>query len=123
MKSPLLAIAFFLFFSCQPPHEQTATQAPVEGGSALRGEQLITRYGCPACHSIPGIQGPKGVIGPPLDHIAQRTFIAGKVQNTPQNVIQWLQNPQSFDPANAMPNLGIPENDARDIAAYLFTLR
>ncbi len=112
-----------LLISCKSRHEQSQAQAATGGGSSTLGRKLITQYGCPSCHSIPGIQGPKGVVGPPLDHIAQRTFIAGKVKNTPQNVIQWLQNPQSFDPANAMPNLGIPEKDARDIAAYLYTLK
>lgn len=114
-----------LFFgTCNSRREQARGQAVTGGGGdSTRGEQLIIRYGCPACHSIPGIRGAKGVVGPPLDHIAQRTFIAGKVRNTPPNVIQWLQNPQFFDPANAMPNLGITENDARDIAAYLYTLR
>ena len=71
----------------------------------------------------PGHRGTEGAIGPPLDRLASRTFIAGKVQNTPQNMITWLQNPQAFDPANAMPNLGVKPEDARDITAYLFTLK
>ena len=113
-----------LLCACPGKREEHATvKAATGGGDAIHGKQLVTQYGCPACHSIPGIEGAKGVVGPPLDHIAQRTFIAGKVQNTPQNVITWLQNPQSFDPANAMPNLGVTQKDARDIAAYLYTLK
>ena len=92
-------------------------------GDTDRGQQLITQYGCTSCHTIPGIKGPKGVVGPPLEKMALRTFIAGKVQNTPQNMIAWLQNPQAFDPANAMPNLNIKPDDARDITAYLLTLK
>jgi cytochrome c len=62
-------------------------------------------------------------VGPPLDKMAERTFIGGKIQNTPQNMMQWLQNPQAFDPGNAMPNVGVTPNDARDITAFLFTLK
>jgi cytochrome c2 len=95
----------------------------VNNGDPDRGKQLIEQYGCPSCHVVPGIKGPKGVVGPSLDKIALRTVIAGKVQNTPQNMSRWLQNPQAPDPGNAMPNLGITPVDARDITAYLFTLK
>ena len=63
------------------------------------------------------------MVGPPLDHFGSRNMIAGKIPNTPDNVIKWLQNPQAMDPTNAMPNLGITPNDAKDIAAYLYTLK
>ena len=92
-------------------------------GNPDRGKQLIIQYGCTSCHRIPGIQGPKGSIGPPLEKIALHPLIGGKVQNTPQNMIEWLQNPQAFDPASAMPNLGVKPDEAHDITAYLFTLR
>ena len=94
-----------------------------ESGDVVRGQQLITEYGCTSCHAIPGIKGPKGAVGPPLTAIGSRTIIAGKVQNTPQNMSAWLQNPQAFDPGNAMPNLNVKPEDARDITAYLFTLK
>ena len=94
------------------------------GGDPARGKDLIeSRYGCVACHSIPGTAGPRGMVGPPLDHIAVRQFLAGKLQNTPQTMAKWLQNPQAFAPGNAMPNLGVTPKDARDITAYLFTLK
>ena len=43
--------------------------------------------------------------------------------NTPQNLIRWIQNPPAVDPLTAMPNVGVTQADARDIAAYLYTLR
>ena len=118
-----LAMTCLLLFACTEKKDDHAETRTVTGGNSDRGKVLITQYGCPACHAIPGIEGPKGAIGPPLDRLASRTFIAGKVQNTPQNIITWLQNPQAFDPANAMPNLGVKPEDARDITAYLFTLK
>ncbi|HEY4642721.1 MAG TPA: c-type cytochrome [Thermoanaerobaculia bacterium] len=93
------------------------------GGNADRGKQLVEQSGCTACHIIPGIAGPRGMVGPPLEHLGSRNMIAGKIPNTPDNVIKWLQNPQAMDPQNSMPNLGITPNDAKDIAAFLYTLK
>lgn len=80
---------------------------------------LIEKYGCTACHSIPGVNGPKGMVGPPLEHIGSRGYIAGKFANTPDTMARWIQNPQALDPQNAMPNLGITPEEAKEIAAYL----
>jgi putative membrane protein len=91
--------------------------------NVARGKQLVQQYGCTACHNIPGVKGPRGMVGPPLEHIASRTYIAGKFQNNVQNMTKWLQNPQSMDPTNAMPNLGVTPADSRDITAFLFTLK
>jgi cytochrome c1 len=93
------------------------------GGDSAKGKQAIVKWGCTGCHNVPGVEGPKGMVGPPLDHMASRTVIAGKIQNTPPNMIQWIENPQSLDPNNAMPNLGVTAEDAKDIAAYLYTLK
>ena len=91
--------------------------------NAGRGKQLIDQYGCTACHNIPGVPGPKGMVGPPLDHMASRSLIAGKFPNTPQNMTRWLQNPQAMDPQNAMPNLNVTPVDSRDMTAFLSTLK
>ena len=80
-------------------------------------------YGCDACHTIPGAVDARGLVGPPLTQIANRIYIAGVLTNTPDNLIEWIQNPPGVDPRTAMPNLGIGEAAARDIAAYLYTLR
>src|SRR5207245_9716623 len=100
-----------------------ARKEPQFGGDAKRGKQLIDQYGCTACHVIPGVSGPKGMVGPPLEHIGSRTYIAGKLPNTTDNMSKWLQNPQGMDPGNAMPNLNITPVDSRDITAFLYTLK
>ena len=94
-----------------------------EGGDVSRGKEAIQRYGCNSCHNIPGVPGPKGMVGPPLDHMASRSFIAGKFPNNPQTMIDWLQNPPRYDAQTAMPNLGVTAGDSRDITAYLYTLK
>lgn len=45
------------------------------------------------------------------------------LRNTPDNLMSWLENPQRVVPGNVMPDMGITAQDARDIAAYLYTLR
>ena len=92
-------------------------------GNADHGKELIAQYGCTACHQIPGIKGPRGMVGPSLEHVASRTYVAGKFQNSPATMTKWLQNPQAMDPNNAMPNLGVTPKDAEDITAYLYTLK
>ena len=92
-------------------------------GDVTRGRALIDQYGCPSCHVIPGIEGPKGMIGPALDHIGSRPTIASKFPNTPETMTKWLQDPQAMDPQNGMPNLNITAADSRDITAYLFSLK
>jgi len=94
-----------------------------ESGDVNRGKEAIQRYGCNSCHNIPGIPGSKGMVGPPLDHMASRSLIGGKLPNNPQTMIEWLQNPTKFDPQASMPNLGVTAGDSRDIAAYLYTLK
>jgi cytochrome c2 len=95
----------------------------VPGGSPERGAQVIERYDCGSCHFIPGIAGAGGTVGPPLLWFARRTFIAGELPNTPANLIRWVRDPPSVEPGTAMPVLGLDEQQARDVAAYLYTLR
>jgi cytochrome c oxidase assembly factor CtaG/cytochrome c2 len=93
------------------------------GGDPGRGAALIGRFGCGACHTIPGIDDADGLVGPPLNHMAKRVYVAGVLRNTPDNMITWLRDPQSVVPNNAMPNVGLDEQQARDVAAYLSTLQ
>lgn len=94
----------------------------VEGGDPVRGAQSIQRHGCHSCHRIPGIPGANSYVGPPLNGWSDRQYIAGNLQNTPDNLIIWIMEPQSIEPGTAMPNMDINEQEARDIAAYLYTL-
>ncbi len=93
------------------------------GGSARLGKATIVAYGCGKCHTIPGIDGAKGVVGPPLVAVSRRTYIAGNFPNTPDNLVHWVMAPQTMKPRTAMPELGLSEPQARDVAAYLYTLR
>lgn len=95
----------------------------VSGGNAERGRGLIRVYGCGSCHTIPGVRGARAYVGPPLDGIASRAYIAGVLPNDPENMVRWIRNPQAVDSKTAMPFLGVSERDARDIAEYLYRLK
>jgi len=93
------------------------------GGNVKRGKDLIVHYDCGSCHSIPGIREARGLVGPPLILMGRRTYIAGEVPNTPDNLVKWLMDPKSIESGTAMPKLGLSEDQARDISAYLYTLQ
>ncbi len=96
--------------------------AVVANGNPRQGRQLLRQYGCGGCHAIPGVEYAQSWVAPPLEGWAGRGYIAGRLPNTPEHLIQWIQNPQAIDPENQMPNMGVAEQEARDMAAYLFTL-
>lgn len=102
---------------------ESSAPRQVAGGEPSRGRQLIRDYTCHGCHIIPGVRGANGLVGPPLISWAGRAYIAGQLPNTPDNLIRWIRNPQEFEERTAMPNMGVTEQDARHIAAYLFSLR
>jgi cytochrome c len=93
------------------------------GGDPDRGRHLIRQYGCGTCHEIPGAPGARGTIGPPLEKVAMRSFLAGRLSNTPENMMRWIRHPQQEEPGVVMPEMGVTDADARDLAAYLYTLR
>ena len=93
------------------------------GREAAHGAAVIAETGCGACHEIPGIDGARGRIGPSLAHIGTRTIVAGILPNTQANLVDWVRAPQSIEPGNVMPDMELSEHDARDIVAYLSTLR
>jgi len=106
-------------------------QIPQHGGSQLvakigdpeLGRATIVEIGCGTCHEIPGIRGAIGRVGPPLTGIAVRGYLAGVLRNTPAAMVHWIRFPQSVVPGNAMPDMGLSEEEARNVTAYLYTLR
>ena len=90
--------------------------------SVRRGQRALSQYACNACHVIPGVTGSSPHVGPSLAGVARRDMIAGKLANTPEHMVRWLRHTHTVDPLTAMPEMGVSEQDARDIAAYLATL-
>jgi cytochrome c2 len=115
-------LLFFMLTIAGCGQHKEAEAAAMTGGDPLLGRDVITRVGCGACHVIPGVVGANGQVGPPLNGIASRTYIGGVLTNTPDNLVQWLQDPPAHSPKTAMPKLNLSEKDARDVTAYLYTL-
>ena len=102
---------------------RVAEGSVIPGASVPRGKQSIAGFGCGACHEISGVRSAHGKVGPPLTGVATRAIIAGELANTPENMVRWIRDPQAVEPNTAMPNLGVSEQTARDMVAYLYTLR
>jgi cytochrome c len=117
----LLIFAFLLLAGCMATAEPQSVP-DIPGGDADRGRQAMTEYGCIACHTIPGVTRADATVGPPLNGWSERNAIAGQFPNTPENLIQWIQDPQAMSPGSIMPDVGVPEPVARDMSAYLYTL-
>lgn len=109
--------------SCSQSEAAGLAGDPNNIGDPSKGQALIRKLGCGSCHDIPGIIGAHGMVGPPLTRMASRQYVAGLLRNTPENMVRWLRFPQKVVPGNAMPNLGLSDRDARQIAAYLATLK
>lgn len=95
----------------------------VAGGDSERGRAAIQTAGCGACHVVPGIPGADGAVGPPLAGLSRRAIIGGVLPNTAANLTAWLEDPPAYAPRTTMPNLGLSPQTARDIAAYLYSLK
>jgi len=117
----LATVAVAAGAACSSGHRATPREVP--GGSPDAGVTAIRRHGCGSCHEIPGVKGASGLVGPPLVHWRRRSFIAGELANTPDNLMRWLRDPKAVEPGTDMPALGVTDLEARDITAYLYTLR
>lgn len=101
---------------------ESAILVHVPGGDAKRGRAAVVKYECGVCHSIPDIPGAVGQVGPPLDSFSRHVYVAGKFPNTPDVLLRWIADPPAMARESGMPAIPMPRSDARDIAAYLYSL-
>jgi cytochrome c oxidase subunit 2 len=102
-----------------------APPPPGGGPSPDEGRALIAQKPCIGCHVIPGVPGATGTVGPNLAGVASRKTIAGGAvpNNGPDDLKKWILNPPALKPGTAMPNLGLTDDEATKIVAYLETLK
>lgn len=117
-----LAAACALLLGALPACSSDVAPLRVPGGDAGRGKALVAQYQCGACHAIPGVSGARGKVGPTLDRFGRRSYIAGHIPNLPDHLVRWLVNPPAVVPGTPMPALGVSEDEARHMAAFLYTL-
>jgi cytochrome c1 len=78
-----------------------------------RGQGLFReKYGCQSCHIV---AGNGGYVGPPLDRSGERL--------QPGWIYRWLLDPQKYKPETMQPRTGLSEAEAKDITAYLTSLK
>jgi cytochrome c2 len=124
-----IALSLLLLLSAVACNRDEASKSlapapPPPIGNAERGKALAAQYGCNVCHVVPGVEGPQGSLGPSLAGVASRPTVSfGKVQNTPQNLVRYIQDPAAMNPQSSMPPIGLTDVDAKDIGAYLMTLK
>jgi cytochrome c oxidase assembly factor CtaG len=121
LSSVVVAVAVCSSVGCTG--DVSAQVASMTGGDPDRGRLAISKYGCDTCHTIPGVRTARGQVGPPLTGVAGRVYLAGHLPNTPTNMQDWIQHPHAHDPLTVMPETGISPQEARDVSAYLYTLR
>lgn len=115
-----LVLGVFVLAGCAGQAREDAVLRA--GGNPAAGRVKIAQFGCPACHAIPGFPSQETQTGPPLAGLAERGQLAGGVANTPENLIRWIRRPSDVVPGTAMPVLGLSEADAKDLAAFLYSL-
>jgi cytochrome c len=117
----LVFLIVLLISGCTGDVRGVPEDRPSPPENVNHGRELIASYGCGSCHTIPGVPGADAMAAPPLNDFYKRTYIAGRLPNTWENLTNWIANPQDLEPGTAMPDLGVKDDEARDIAAYLYS--
>jgi cytochrome c1 len=119
----LRALAVVVAAACAAPLAACGSGVPatsaLPGADRGRAPALLRQFGCGSCHAIGSVRGADGLVGPSLTDFRNRRTIAGRLANTPENLVRWLLDPQRVKPRDAMPDVGLGRRDARDIAAFL----
>jgi len=116
---PAAVLTLVLACGCQ---ETSVQPQPLPGANAGGAVAVMERVGCGACHQIPGVRWPKGRVGPSLEGFADQALIAGRLANQPEHLVEFLRDAPSVVPGSGMPPMPITDQEARDVAAYLYTL-
>lgn len=98
---------------------------PVPGlpGDPEAGRRAFLATGCGGCHTLAGIEGANGLAGPILTNVVLRPTLAGEaIPMSPETMTRWLLDPAAVKPGTSMPSVGLDEQEARDLTAYLYSL-
>lgn len=113
----VLPLAMLVGPGCE---RSVSTVAVPADADPQRGARLFHSAGCDSCHWLPSHPGRMANVGPPLMRMSERGYIGGVLANDFDNMVRWLRAPRQVDPLTAMPDTGLSEAQARDVAAYLY---
>lgn len=101
---------------------QLRDAAPPISPEAQRGQQVFEQH-CSVCHTVRGLGGSHGQLGPDLTHLMSRRMIAaGTLPNTTGYLAAWIENAQALKPGAAMPTLALPSSELLAVVSYVQTL-
>ena len=106
--------------ACDGPPDRTPTLGDAD---TARGRQLVSAKGCVACHTFPDVKWPRGGLGPSLENFGRQGLIAGRLSNQPGVLMRFIRNAPALVPGTAMPATSMTDQEARDVTAYLLTLK
>ena len=106
--------------ACDGPPDGTPT---LSDASVANGLQLVVDKGCAACHTFPDVKWPRGGLGPALEGFGRQGLIAGRLPNQPGMLMQFVRRAPALVPGTAMPAIWMTDEEARDVTAYLLTLK
>jgi cytochrome c oxidase subunit 2 len=108
----------------QAPDSAKAQTGQAQDPLVAQGQKLFLMKGCVGCHSLVALNAPKGLLGPNLANVGARTYIAaGTLPNNDENLAHWIRFPQEVKHGVLMPNLGVTEDEAKALVAFLRTHR
>jgi cytochrome c len=122
-SAAISTVMAMVFVACSSNGFDYARGTSLTGGNPQIGKEKIVLHDCHSCHVIPGIEGDAHVLGPNLDHWSRRATIANRWPNTSRNLENWIRHSEQMLPGTTMEMLDVNENDAKDIAAYLYSIR
>lgn len=117
-----LALAAGVAMSLSACADKTGAPRPLAQSDPVEGLKLIRRHGCATCHVIPDVPWPRGRTGGALAGVGARPMIAGRLPNQPDVLARFVRDAPALLPDIGMPSMPLSEAEARDIAAYLYTL-
>ena len=118
-----LAALLLVMTACVAPDDRRAEARRLTGGDPDQGRRLIDRYGCAACHAIDGVPSARGLVGPNLNGMRERPFVAGELTHDVESIVSFIRDPKRVDSATVMPDLGLDETEARHVVSYLYTTK
>ncbi len=91
------------------------------GGSAAKGKEHFENFGCKACHVIGDDERVRNARASSYDIAPELTHAAGKLH--PDWIFDWIKNPRHYNPTTKMPSLRLTDQEARDLVAFIMTMK
>lgn len=110
-------------FEAWVAQQRSPAAAAPPGTEVAEGEELFRAVGCVACHTVAGLEGAEGIIGPNLSHFGGRSTFAGSTfEINVENLTRWLRNPPAMKPGSRMPSYNLTDEQIEALIAYLLSL-